>query len=130
MGEGITGYNLIQNTLFSGNEQAYNLTENIFMYTAILGTSICSIYGATHTQFVSGRSTPRLGKSHSGRFNMRYKTLTYYGHDGQMKYSMHLFDKGHQWVHWHTEMLNGVPKHSKPINNFFAFMWSMLQRGF
>ena len=124
VGEGITDYNVIQETVFMGNENAYNLTENIFMYTAIAGTAICGLYGATHTTFSSARSTPRTGNPHSGHYNRKFNTLTYYGKNGEMKYSMHLFNKGHQWIHWHTEL-----PHSKPINNFFKFVWKMLSGG-
>ena len=124
VGEGITDYNVIQEAVFMGNENAYNLTENIFMYTAIAGTAICGLYGATHTTFSSARSTPRTGNPHSGYYNRKFNTLTYYGKNGEMKYSMHLFDKGHQWIHWHTEL-----PHSKPINNFLAFVWEMLSGG-
>ena len=49
---------------------------------------------------------------------------TYYGKNREMKYSMHLFNKGHQWIHWHTEL-----PHSKPINNFLKFIWKMISGG-
>ena len=125
IGEGITDYNVIQEAVFMGNEDAYNLAENIFQYTAIAGTAICGIYGATHTTLSAARSTPRTGNAHSAIYNKQFNTLTYYGKNGQMKYSMHLFNRGHQWVHWHTEL-----PHSQPINNFLRFVWEMAKRGF
>ena len=124
-GEGITDYNVIQESVFIGNEEAYNLTENIFKYTAIAGTVICGIYGATHTTLSASRRTLRTGNAHSAVYNKQFNTLTYYGKNGQMKYSMHLFCKDHQWVHWHTEL-----PHSQPINNFLKFIWEMTKRGF
>ena len=125
IGEGITDYNVIQEAVFMGNEDAYNLAENIFQYTAIAGTAICGIYGATHTTLSAARSTPRTGNAHSSVYNKQFNTLTYYGKNGQMKYSMHLFNRGHQWVHWHTEL-----PHSQPINNFLRFVWEMAKKGF
>ena len=125
IGEGITDHNVIQEAVFMGNEDAYNLAENIFQYTAIAGTAICGIYGATHTTLSAARSTPRTGNAHSAIYNKQFNTLTYYGKNGQMKYSMHLFNRGHQWVHWHTEL-----PHSQPINNFLRFVWEMAKRGF
>lgn len=103
----------------------YNLTENIFKYTAIVGTIICGIYGATYTTLSSERRTPRVSNPHSAVYNKRYKTLTYYGKNGEMKYSMHLFYEKHQWIHWHTEL-----PHSEPINNYLRFIWEMVKRGF
>lgn len=125
IGEGVTDYNLIKETVFAGNDEAYYLTEQIFTATAIVGSMICGIYGTNHTIFSGGRKTPRLGKPHSGWHNEEFKTFTYYGKNGEMKYSMHLFDKGHQWIHWHTEL-----PHSKPINNVLEFILEMIKRGF
>ena len=126
IGEGITDYNVIQEAAFMGNEDAYNLAEDIFMYTAIVGTAICGVYGATHTTISANRSTPQFNKKpHSALYNKQSKVLTYYGKNKQMKYSVGFFERGHQWIHWHTEMM-----HSKPINNFLRFVWKMAKRGF
>ncbi len=126
IGEGITDYNVIQEAVFMGNEDAYNLAEDIFMYTAIVGTAICGVYGATHTTISANRSTPQFNKKpHSALYNKQSKVLTYYGKNKQMKYSVGFFERGHQWNHWHTEM-----KHSKPINNFLRFVWEMAKKGF
>lgn len=76
-------------------------------------------------QLIAARSSPRTGNAHSAVYNKQFNTLTYYGKNGQMKYSMHLFNKGHQWVHWHIEL-----PHSKPINNFLKFVCEMAKRGF
>ena len=92
---------------------------------AIAGIAICGIYGATHITLSAARSTPRTGNAHSAVYNKQFNTLTYYGKSRQMKYSMHLFNRGHQWVHWHTEL-----PHSQPINNFLRFVWEMAKRGF
>lgn len=125
IGEGIKDYNAIRETVFMGNEDAYNLTEDIFNYTAITGTVICGTYGATHTTLSSVRNTSKMGDPHSAVYNKQFKTLTYYGENGQMKYSMHLFNRGHQWIHWHTEL-----PHSKNIDDFLKFIWEMAKRGF
>lgn len=125
IGEGITDYNVIQEAVFMGNEDAYNLAENIFQYTAIAGSAVCGIYGATHTTLSAARSTLRTGNAHSAVYNKQFNTLTYYGKNGQMKYSMHLFNKGHQWIHWHTEL-----PHSQAINNYLKFIWKMAKKGF
>ena len=125
IGEGIKDYNVIRETVFMGDEDAYNLTEDIFKYTAITGTVICGAYGATHTTLSSVRNTSKMGDPHSAVYNKQFKTLTYYGENGQMKYSMHLFNRGHQWIHWHTEL-----PHSKNIDDFLKFIWEMAKRGF
>ncbi len=128
IGEGISDYNIVKETIFGGNENAYNLTENIFEYTAIIGSAICGIYGTTHISSVD-RKTPSSSSPHSGIWNKNGKTLTYYGGDGKMKYSMHLSKHGnpkvHSIPHWHTEL-----PHSKNYNNFFRFLWEMIKRGF
>ena len=125
LGEGITNYNLIRDTIFSGNQGAYDLTSNIFMYTSIVGSLISGGYAATHTKFIDTRSTPRMSSPNSSVFNKNSKVLTYYGNNGEMKYSMGLFEKNHRWIHWHTEM-----PHSKPINNIIKFIWELIKRGF
>ena len=125
MGEGITDYNVIKEVIFNGNEKAYSIVEGIFVDVATIGTIICGIYDVSHTTFSSARSTPRTGNAHSASYNKQFNTLTYYGKNGEMKYSMHLFNKGHQWIHWHTEL-----PHSDSINNFFKFIWEMIKRGF
>lgn len=125
VGEGITDYNVIKEFVFSGNEEMYNLVENIFQYTAIVGTMVCGLYGATHTTISSSRSTPRQGKPHTSLYNKKSKVLTYYGKNVEMKYSIGFFENRHQWIHWHTEL-----PHSEPINNVFKFLWEMAKRGF
>lgn len=44
VGEGITDYNVIQEAVFMGNENAYNITEIIFITTATFGSIICGGY--------------------------------------------------------------------------------------
>ena len=127
-GEGIIDYNLIQETIFKRNESVYNLTENIFRYTAIIGSTICGIYGLTHTSIVD-RKTPGSSSAHSGVWNKNSKSLTYYGSNGKMRYSIHFSDHNtpniHNIPHWHTEM-----PHSVNYNIFLRFLWEMIKKGF
>ena len=125
--EGITSYNPIKENLFLENEEAYNLAENIFLVSAILGMIICSAYAVGNTNVASTHSTPRTSLSHSGYFNTQRGTLTYYGGDGVMRYSAGLFEKNHQWIHWHLEIGTGI-KHTEPINNlieFLLYFWTL-----
>ena len=120
LGEGITNHNVLRDFVFSGNESAYSLTRNIFMYTAIIGTTICSIYGATHITSVD-RTTPSTGRANSGVWNKNSSSLTYYDSQGNMYSSVHFTNHGnssiHSIPHWHFEL-----PHSKPINNVFEYL--------
>lgn len=82
---------------------------------------ICSAYAVGNTNVASTHSTPRTSLSHSGYFNTQRGTLTYYGGDGVMRYSAGLFEKNHQWIHWHLEIGTGI-KHTEPINNLIGFL--------
>lgn len=117
--------NMLETAAKVGDDFIYDIVERVFTYTAIVGTAICGIYGATHTSINSTRSTPSSGKPHTASYNKQYKTMTYYGKDGKMKYSTHFFNRGHQWIHWHTEM-----PHSAPINNVLKFIWEFIRKGF
>ena len=125
--EGITNYNFIQETVFAGNEEAYNITENIFALSAIVGSIICGIYVSMHTT-TTKRSLPgSKQKPHSGIWNINDKTLGYYGADGQLKYSIAFTDHNspevHSIPHWHTEM-----PHSVPYNNFWRFIIEIIKK--
>ncbi|ERJ11757.1 RHS repeat-associated core domain-containing protein [Haloplasma contractile] len=125
IGEGLTDYNVIRDTVFNGDQSNYDLTKDIFQYTAIVGSTICSAYGISHTSVINTRSTPRTHNANSAVFNRQSNVLTYYGKNAKMKYSVGFFEKGHQWIHWYTEL-----RHSKPINNVLKFIWEMAKRGF
>ena len=128
VGEGLSGYNIVRDTVFGGNQDAYNITLEIFRYTAIIGSFICGIYGATHIT-TTERSLPSNGNKHSGIWNKNDNTLGYYGKDGKLRYSIAFIDHGtpsiHNIPHWHTEL-----PHSKPINNVIDFIIELIKRRF
>ena len=129
IGEGITDYNVIQEAVFTGNGNAYNITESIFATTAIIGSIICGGYIKYNTT-TTPRSLPGKGQNpHSGVWNINDNTLGYYGADGKLRYSIAFNNHGtpnvHRIPHWHTEM-----PHSEPINSFWRFIVELIKRGF
>ena len=127
--EGVTTYNVIQKVVFKGNESAYNLTENIFSITALIGSIICGGYIAQNTT-TTPRSLPgKVKKPHSGVWNINDKTLGYYGKNGKLKYSIafnnHKTPLVHNIPHWHTEL-----PHSQPINSLLKFIIQLFKGGF
>ncbi len=128
VGEGLSSYNIVRDTVFGGNQDAYNITLEIFRYTAIIGSFICGMYGATHIT-TTERSLLTNGNKHSGIWNKNDKTLGYYGKDGKLRYSIAFTDHGtpsiHNIPHWHTEL-----PHSKPINNVIKFIIELIKRRF
>ena len=129
IGEGITNYNLIQEAVFIGNENAYNITENIFSTTAIVGSIICGGY-INYNTTTTPRRLPGKGQNpHSGIWNINDKTLGYYGADGVLRYSIafnnHRTPNIHSIPHWHVEM-----PHGPAINNFWSFIIQFFRRGF
>lgn len=120
--EGISGYNPIKEGVFLGNSKAYNITENIFLWTAIVGTIVCSSYAVSNTTIASTHSTPSRFSPNGGYLNLDSKVLTYYGKDGIMRYSAGFFESNHQWIHWHLEIGAGI-SHSKPINSLLEFLY-------
>ena len=129
VGKGTTDYNVIQEAVFMGNENAYNVTESIFATTATIGSIICGGY-IKHNTTTTPRSLPGKGqKPHSGIWNVNDKTLGYYGADGKLRYSIafnnHKTPSVHKIPHWHTEM-----PHSEPINSFWRFVIELFKRGF
>ncbi|MCI6014467.1 MAG: hypothetical protein MRZ09_05730, partial [Coprobacillus sp.] len=129
IGEGITDYNVIQEAVFTGNENAYNITESIFATTAIIESIICGGYIKYNTT-TTPRSLPGKGQNpHSGVWNINDNTLGYYGADGKLRYSIAFNNHGtpnvHRIPHWHTEM-----PHSEPINSFWRFIVELIKRGF
>lgn len=82
----------------------------------------------THTSIVD-RTTPGSSSAHGGVWNKNGKSLTYYGGDGKMRYSIHFSNHNtpgvHSIPHWHTEM-----PHSINYNSFLEFFWEMLKKGF
>ena len=121
--EGMSGYNGLRETVFMGNQQAYDLAENVFKWTVIVGTVACGIYGLTHTT-VAARSVPSHSRSNGGVWDAKHRLLGYYGKDGSLRYSIHLTNHGkpatHAFFHWHFEM-----PHTAPINNAFEFLWHL-----
>ncbi|MBQ7244591.1 MAG: hypothetical protein IJS52_10395 [Bacilli bacterium] len=120
--EGMSGYNGLKETVFMGNQQAYDITENTFKWTAIVGSVACGIYGWTHTSMFYCRSTPRLGEPNSALYNVNSKVLTYYNSKGVIHSSLGILEKGHQFIHWHMEIGSGVA-HTLPINDLLEYIY-------
>lgn len=120
--------NMLETVAKVGDDLIYDIVERVFTYTAIVGTAICGIYGATHIT-TAERSLPRNGRSHGGIWNKNDRTLGYYGKDGKLRYSIafnnHKSPNIHNIPHWHTEM-----PHSAPINNVLKFIWEFIRKGF
>ena len=123
--EGMSGYNGLKETVFAGDQQAYDIAENIFMWAAIAGTIACGLYGLTHTSVVE-RSLPSHSNPHSAVFKWKHRTLGYYDSNGVFRYSVSFFNNqglpNHAFIHWHLESPL-VHWHSDAINNVFEFLW-------
>lgn len=125
--EGMSGYNGLREGVFMGNKNVYNITRNIFMYSAIVGSIICGVYDLTNIT-ASTRSLPSTSTANSGVWNINDYTLGYYDSFGNLSYSIAFTNHNTPWIHsiphWHLE----IP-HSNPINSILEFLWTLFGGG-
>lgn len=122
--EGVTGCNLVEQSVFRGNEGAYSMAENITAGIAVASTLVCGAYLDFGLSFVY-RSTEARGISHGIVFNVATKTISYYDGSGFLAGSIcfeNFKESGHL-IHYHTEL-----PHSEQIYSYFQFIEELIKR--
>ncbi len=121
---GVSGYNLVEQTVFQGNEGAYSLAENITAGVAAVSMLVCGAYLDFNSSFVF-RSTEATDISHGIVFNTATKTISYYDGSGFLAGSICIenFEESGHLIHYHTE-----PPHSEQIYSYFQFIEELIKR--